>query len=55
VSERPDGSKVFAIPCSNVRAFDQWLLGFVERAEVLSPPLLRQHVVEWLESMGARA
>ncbi|MFN5603184.1 MAG: WYL domain-containing protein, partial [Actinomycetes bacterium] len=55
VSERTDGSTVFAIPCSNVRAFDQWLLGFVERAEVLSPPLLRAHVIEWLESMGARA
>lgn len=55
VSERADGSTVFAIPCSNVRAFDQWLLGFVDRAEVLSPPLLRQHVVDWLESIGARA
>lgn len=51
VTERRDGSVVFAIPCSNVRAFDQWLLGFVERAEVLSPPLLRAHVIDWLESM----
>lgn len=51
VAERDDGSAVFAVPCSNVRAFVQWLLGFVERAEVLSPPLLREHVVEWLESM----
>lgn len=53
VDERPDGSVVFAVPCSNVRAFEQWLLGFVERAEVLSPPLLREHVIEWLDSMGA--
>ena len=55
VDERSDGSTVFSIPCSNVRAFDQWLLGFVERAEVLSPPLLRAHVIEWLESMEASA
>jgi len=55
LSERDDGSMVFAIPCSNVRAFDQWLLGFVERAEVLAPPLLREHVIDWLDSMEARA
>lgn len=55
LDQREDGSAVFAIPCSNVRAFDQWLLGFVERAEVLSPPMLRRHVMEWLEQMGASA
>lgn len=52
VEERDDGSMVFDIPCSNVRAFDQWLFGFVERAEVLEPPLLRQRVQDWLSSMG---
>ena len=52
VEERADGSVVFDIPCSNVRAFDQWLFGFVERAEVLAPPMLREHVVEWLEGIG---
>ena len=46
-----DGSGVFDIPCSNVDAFVQWLLGFMERAEVLEPAALRAHVVEWLESM----
>jgi predicted DNA-binding transcriptional regulator YafY len=55
LDQREDGSAIFAIPCSNVRAFDQWLLGFVERAEVLSPPMLRRHVMEWLEQMGASA
>lgn len=50
---RADGSIVFEIPCSNVRAFVQWLMGFVERAEVLSPPDLRDIVIEWLnESIG---
>lgn len=46
-----DGSGIFEIPCSNVDAFVQWLLGFMERAEVLEPAALRAHVMEWLESM----
>lgn len=54
VERRPDGTVVFAVPCSNVRAFLHWLFGFVERAEVLGPPALRRLVVEWLaESRSA--
>lgn len=49
----PDGSGVFEIPCANVDAFVHWLLGFVDRAEVLEPASLRSHVVAWLESMAA--
>lgn len=49
--QRPDGSMVFAIPCINVRAFLQWLFGFVDRAEVLEPALLRAVVVRWLDEM----
>jgi proteasome accessory factor B len=49
--QRPDGSMVFAIPCVNVRAFLQWLFGFVDRAEVLEPELLRAVVVRWLDEM----
>jgi len=52
VEERDDGSVVFEVPCSNVRAFEQWLFGFVERAEVLAPRLLRVHVLDWLDRMG---
>ena len=52
VERRPDGSTVFAIPCANVRAFLHWLVGFVERAEVLSPPALRSHVIGWLRATG---
>jgi predicted DNA-binding transcriptional regulator YafY len=51
IQRMPDGSGVFEIPCSNVDAFLHWLLGFVDRAEVLGPALLRAHVVSWLESM----
>jgi proteasome accessory factor B len=52
LERRTDGSMVFAIPCSNVRAFVHWLMGFVERAEVLSPPALRAHVIGWLVATG---
>ena len=52
VSRTSDGSGIFDIPCSNVDAFVHWLLGFVDRAEVLEPALLRAHVVTWLESMS---
>ena len=53
VERHADGSVVFAIPCSNVRAFVQWLMGFVERAEVMSPPALRALVVQWLNDTAA--
>jgi proteasome accessory factor B len=52
VARTPDGSGVFEIPCANVDAFVHWLLGFVDRAEVLEPAPLRAHVVNWLESMS---
>ncbi len=51
VSRAADGSGIFDIPCANVEAFRHWLLGFVDRAEVLGPPVLRSHVVAWLESI----
>lgn len=51
VAQHPDGSFDFEIPCSNVQAFMHWLFGFVERAEVLSPPDLRAMVVTWLEDL----
>ena len=51
VENRADGSVVFEVPCSNVQAFEQWLFGFLDRAEVLAPPALRQHVIDWLLEM----
>lgn len=47
-ARHPDGSVDVEIPCSHVRNFLHWLLGFVERAEVLAPPALRVLVEEWL-------
>ncbi len=51
IERRSDGSAVVAIPCVNVRAFLNWLFGFVERAEVLEPRLLREVVVRWLDEL----
>lgn len=51
VGRTDDGSGIFDIPCANVDAFVHWLLGFVDRAEVLEPVELRSHVVEWLEAV----
>ena len=56
IERRADGSAVVAVPCVNVRAFLHWLFGFVERAEVLEPPLLREVVVRWLDEVtGGRS
>jgi predicted DNA-binding transcriptional regulator YafY len=46
--ERLDGSIEFAIPCANMDAFRLWLFAMVDRAEVLSPPVVRAQVIEWL-------
>ncbi len=54
VRRHDDGSIDARVPCSNVQAFVNWLLGFVERAEVLEPEPLRQMVIDWLsETAGA--
>ncbi|MEN9804488.1 MAG: putative proteasome accessory factor [Actinomycetota bacterium] len=55
VARHDDGSVDVEIPCSNVRNFVHWLLGFVERAEVIEPPALRDLVVEWLVEMAGRS
>lgn len=55
VSRHDDGSVDVEIPCSNVRNFVHWLLGFVERAEVMEPPALRAVVVEWLSDMAGES
>ena len=51
VERHGDGSATFDIPCANVQAFEHWLLGFLDRAEVLEPAKLRQHVVDWLTAL----
>lgn len=51
VRRHDDGRLDVSVPCTNVVAFTHWVLGFMERAEVLSPPALRRHVVDWVEAM----
>ena len=46
-----DGSIDFQVPCANLDVFRTWLLAMVDRAEVLEPLDVRQHIVEWLEDL----
>ncbi len=41
-SRRPDGSVVFAVAVTDVAAFRSFVLGFLDHAEILAPPSLRQ-------------
>jgi len=50
-----DGAVDVSVPCSNVVAFTHWLLGFMDRAEVIEPPALRQYVIEWVEELAQEA
>lgn len=43
-----DGAMEFAVPCRNLGAFRSWLLAMVDRAEVLEPAHVRDHIIEWL-------
>ncbi len=52
ISQRPDGSIEFAIPCANMSAFRLWLFAMVESAEVLEPASVRNHVIQWLEQLA---
>jgi proteasome accessory factor B len=50
--ERSDGSIEFAIPCANLVAFRVWLFAMVDRAEVLGPPRVREHIVNHLRQIA---
>ncbi len=55
LDQRPDGSIVVEVPCTNIDAFRSWLFGLGEHAEVLAPAEIRADVVAWLRAMaGAR-
>ena len=47
---RDDGSVVLAIRVTNRPAFRSFVLGFLDHAEVLGPPELRDDMVSWLEA-----
>lgn len=46
-----DGSVDVEVPCGNAVAFRTWLFAMVDRAEVISPPHVREQVVQWLHEM----
>jgi predicted DNA-binding transcriptional regulator YafY len=50
VGRRPDGSVELRVACANRPAFRSWLLGYVDEAEVVEPPEVRDDVVAWLEA-----
>jgi proteasome accessory factor B len=50
---RADGSTVFRLTVRNPEGFRSFVLTFLEHAEVLSPPELRQDVIDWLETIAA--
>lgn len=44
---------VVAMVVTNREGFRSWLLSFLDRAEVLGPPELRNHVIGWLEEVAS--
>lgn len=52
VAQHDDGSIDVQVPCANRVAFRTWLFAMVDRAEVLSPPEVREQVVSWLQEMA---
>jgi proteasome accessory factor B len=51
--ERPDGSAVATIGVINIDAFRSFVLAFLDHAEVLGPPALRDAMVGWLETVAS--
>ena len=54
VEERADGSALLRFAVTHPDGFRTWVLGLLDRAEVVGPPALRAHVVDWLASMAVR-
>ncbi|MFM9137049.1 MAG: WYL domain-containing protein, partial [Actinomycetota bacterium] len=52
ISTNADSSTDFRIPCANLAAFRSWLFAMVDRAEVVSPPHVRDHIVAALREMA---
>jgi proteasome accessory factor B len=52
VSVEDDGAVTIELPVTNRSAFRSFVLGFLEHAEVLSPPELRAEMVTWLTELA---
>ncbi|HEX8770390.1 MAG TPA: WYL domain-containing protein, partial [Acidimicrobiales bacterium] len=53
VQSHSDGSVVLAVTVTNREAFRSFVLGFLDHAEVLGPPALRNDIIAWLEALCA--
>ena len=53
VERRPDGSVVVELPVTNRESFRSLALTFLDHAEVLAPPELRDDMVRWLQRLAA--
>ena len=49
---RPDGSVVLGLTVTNRAGLRSFVLGFLDHAEVLGPPALRDDMTSWLEAMA---
>lgn len=52
VRSEEDGAVVVELPVTNRAAFRSFVLSFLDHAEVLDPPELREEVVRWLEPIA---
>ncbi len=55
VERHDDGSATLTLPVVQREAFRSWVLGFLDHAEVVGPPDLRDEIVDWLRSIVAPA
>lgn len=53
VARRPDGAVELALRVTSRRGLRSWVLGFLDHAEVLGPPEVRDELVAWLEAIAA--
>jgi len=49
--DHPDGSATLTVEVTNRRAFRTFVLGFLDHAEILEPPELRDELLEWLGAL----
>lgn len=54
VSTEADGSRVVELSVVNLDALRSFVLGYLDHAEVVSPPAARTAMVEWLEAIAAQ-
>lgn len=50
--DRPDGSVVVTLAVTNVAGLRSWVLGFLDDAEILDPPEVRDDMVAWLRTVA---